>query len=165
MQKHATACAVMLLDNIHLRRRLRSRWPSRVMGGVLYRLSLFSSSRNVLWLESRARAKPELQVHCLDVRVLSGRDHCWKIESLAEPAVTGLGQPRPAVSPGCLDLDCVQALMSRAYREWSRAVHSPSDSDLSKYLTVRCITNFSCLLSSLLKSLKMRSLTSWASGW
>ena len=34
----------------------------------------------------------------LDVRVLSGRDYCWKIESLAEPAVTGLGQPRPAVS-------------------------------------------------------------------
>ena len=28
----------------------------------------------------------------------SGRDHCWKIEGLAEPAVTGLGQPRPAVS-------------------------------------------------------------------
>ena len=48
MQKHATACAVfrvMLLDNIHLQRRLRSRWPSRVMGGVLYRLSLFSSSQ------------------------------------------------------------------------------------------------------------------------
>ena len=34
----------------------------------------------------------------LDVRVLSGRDHCWKIESLAESTVPGLGQPRPAVS-------------------------------------------------------------------
>ena len=43
-------------------------------------------------------AANSLSYWALDVRVLSGRDHCWKIESLAVSTVTGLGQPRPAVS-------------------------------------------------------------------
>ena len=95
MQKHATACAVfrvMLLDNIHLRHRLRSRWPSRVMGGVLYRLSLFSSSHQrslrYLMIEPGPRTVVDVSAH---------RNKCEPVSAWPHPERTSSFYLQPIV--------------------------------------------------------------------